>query len=326
MIEQRPSSLGRDREPVVRHEHPVYLLAREDLGAARPEPISLVDVWNMIWQGKWIVVASTVIFAVLSVVYALTATQWYRVEMVLAPESPNAKGALSGALGGLGALGELAGLGMGNKGSVEALATLESDDFTRDFVRDQKLVPILFAKQWDAAAGKWKGDDPKDWPDLADAVELFDKKLRRIQEDRKTGLVKLSLEWTDRDLAAQWANLMVERLNERMRQRALTEADANVTYLRGVLQGESTVALQQSIGRLLESELQKLMLARGKREFSFQIIDRAEPPKYRERPKRTQIVLIATVFGGMVGVLAVLFRASLLNDLRRSRRKAELAS
>jgi uncharacterized protein involved in exopolysaccharide biosynthesis len=326
MIEQRPSSFSQDREPVSRHEHPVYLLAREDLGPARPEPISIVDVWNIIWRGRWIVVATTAIVAVLSVIYALTATEWYRVEMVLAPEAQNSNRALAGALGGLGALGELAGLGMNNKGSVEAIAVLESDDFTRDFVRDQNLLPILFAKKWDAAAGKWNSDDPKSWPDLEDGVELIDKGLRRIQEDRKTGLVKLTLDWTDRDLAAKWANLMVERLNERMRQRALTEADANVTYLRGVLQSEGTVALQQSIGRLLESELQKLMLARGKREFSFQIIDRAEPPKWRQRPKRTQIVLVATVFGGMLGVLIVLFRTSLLNDLQRSRRRSELVS
>jgi uncharacterized protein involved in exopolysaccharide biosynthesis len=325
MIEQRPSSLGRDRE-VVRHESPVYLLAREDLAPARPDPISLIDVWNMIWKGRWLVVATTAVFAVLSIVYALTATEWYRVEMVLSPEQQTPNRALAGALGGLGALGELAGLGMNNKGSVEAIATLESDDFTRDFIREQKLLTILFANKWDAKAGKWKSDDQDSWPDLDDAVDLVDKRLRRVQEDRKTGLVKLSLDWTDRDLAAQWANLMVERLNDRMRERALAEADANVRYLREVLQGESTVALQQSIGRLLESELQKLMLARGKREFSFQIIDRAEPPKWRQRPKRTQIVVIATVFGGLVGVLIVLFRVSLRNELqRRARRQTEPA-
>lgn len=325
MSEHRHIPLSPEREPAVRHEHPVYLLAREDLGPMRPEPLSLVDVWQIIWQGRWTVVITTVVVALLAIAYALLATSWYRVEMVLAPESQNGKAGLSGALAGLGALGELAGLGMDDKGSIEAMAVLQSDDFTRAFIQEQGLLPILFAKQWDAAANQWKGDDPDSWPDLADAVDLFDQRLRKVQEDRKTGLVKLTLEWTDRELAAKWANLLVERLNDRMRQRALNEAETNVRYLRETLQGESTLTLQQSIGRLIESELQKLMLARGKREFAFQIIDSAEPPKWRQRPKRTQIVVVATAFGGMLGVLIVLFRTSLLADLRRSRQKAGVA-
>ena len=56
----------------------------------------------------------------------------------------------------------------------------------------------------------------------------------------------------------------------------------------------NVVSLQQSIGRVLESEMQRLMLARGNEEFSFRIIDPAKPPKLPSEPKRAQIILVAS--------------------------------
>jgi uncharacterized protein involved in exopolysaccharide biosynthesis len=135
-----------------------------------------------------------------------------------------------------------------------------------------------------------------------------------VEEDARTGLVTLSIEWRDPVLAAAWANLLAVRLNDHMRQRALTEAEANVKYLRNEFESTSIVALQQSISGLLENEMQKLMLARGNAEFAFRIIDRAEVPRTKSKPRVALIVAVATVFGGMLSVFTVLIR-----DLVRNR-------
>ena len=73
------------------------------------------------------------------------------------------------------------------------------------------------------------------------------------------------------------------------------------------------IALQQSIGGLLERELQKQMLARGNKEFAFKIIDPAQPPKVRSRPQRKIIVVFATFVGGVLAVLAVLLHHSIVS-------------
>ena len=78
------------------------------------------------------------------------------------------------------------------------------------------------------------------------------------------------------------------------------------------------VALQQSIGRLLESELQKLMLARGNDEFAFRIVDSAQAPRVRFKPRRTLIVIGATFLGGMVAVLFVFARRAVISAQRQS--------
>ena len=140
---------------------------------------------------------------------------------------------------------------------------------------------------------------------MRDAVENFKKNVISVSEDSSNGLVTLTVQWTDPQLAADWADLLVLRLNTHLRQRALAEAESNVEYLRGELSGTNLVTLQLSVGRLLETELQKVMLARGSEEFAFRVIDRAQVPKIRFKPNRTLIVVLATLLGGMLSVLFV---------------------
>ena len=143
---------------------------------------------------------------------------------------------------------------------------------------------------------------------MHDAVKFFDEDVRRVQEDKKNGVVRLAIEWTDPVLAARWANLLVERVNDRMRQRALHDAEANLAYLQRELATAQMVALQESIGRLIEGELQSLMLAKGNEEFAFRVIDPAVAPKWRSAPRRLQIVVLSIIAGGLLGCMIVFAR------------------
>jgi len=52
------------------------------------------------------------------------------------------------------------------------------------------------------------------------------------------------------------------------------------------------------------------MLARGNEEYAFRIIDRAEPPRKRSRPRRTLLVVSVFVVGGMFSVLVAFIRSA----------------
>lgn len=268
------------------------------------DEISLGDLWRIIWHGKWIVASITLIFAVGSVAYALMATEWYRSEALLSPADARSTSSISGQLSGLAAL---AGVSVGGPGNAEALAVLESREFLRTFIQEHGILPLLFEDQWDKEQGDWRlevGDEP---PDVRDAVEYFRKNVLKVHQNRETQLVTIAAEWTDPDLAAEWVAIIVRRLNDRLRERALWDAETNVAYLQSEMAKTSLVTLQQSIGRLLENELQKLMLARGNEEFAFKIVDPPEPPKERVRPNRSMTAVLGTMLGGIVGsVLALL--------------------
>lgn len=266
------------------------------------DEIRLIELWTMVWSRKWHIVAITTIFAVLSVLYALTATEWYRAEVLLAPAEDSSVPSLQGQLGGLAAL---AGMSFGGSDSVEAVATLQSREFARDFIEEQGLLTVFLADLWDAENERWLAEDPADQPDIRDGIRFFHEEVLRVDEDRATGLVTLAIEWTDADVAAEWASIIVQRLNSRLRERALAEAEANVVYLQDELTKTNVVTLQQAVGRLLESELQKLMLARGAQEFAFRVIDPAQPPDRRSRPKRALIAVLGTLAGGVLSLIWV---------------------
>jgi len=267
---------------------------------AYDDEIDLWQLWDTIWSGRWLIIAVTSLFAVGGVTYALVAQEWYRAEVVLAPADK--KGGMSGALSQLSGLASLAGVSVGGGEGSQPLAVLKSKDFAREFITDMKLMPILFK---DAKPSK-------EQPDIRDAVRVFEG-IRTVSDDKKTGLVTLSVRWKDADTAALWANELARRVNARLRAEALQEAERNVAYLQKEMAATSVVSLQQSMGRVLEGEMQKLMLARGNEQFAFKVIDRATPPKLRDAPKRALIAIVATLAGGFLGILAVFLRQALRN-------------
>ena len=270
----------------------------------RDEGLNLFEMSALLWANRRIVIATTAVLVVLSVVYVSVARNWYRAEvlMKLADQKQNQGllGGLSG--GGLGGLASLAGIEIGGEvKSVEPLAVLRSREFAKAFIEDLNLLPVFFYRDWDASAKRWRSSDPDKQPDIRDGIRYFEKAILTVKEDKKTGLITLSVDWTDPATAAAWADLLVERANDRMRQRAISDADGSVRYLKQELAAATVLALQQSIARVLEIDLQKLALANADKEYAFRVIDHAQVPKRKwvEHPHRVLIVLGAFLLGVM---------------------------
>lgn len=307
---------GLERAGSVSGERVVYIMPENAYGGTANDEIRLRDLWDTLWRGKWFIVAVTTLCAVGSVWFALASEEWYRAETLLASAGERATPSLGGQLGGLAAL---AGVSVGGGDTPQAIATLRSRELAREFIKDHGLVQVFFADQWDDERDTWIGGDPSRWPDVRDATKYFHDNVFSLRQDRQTGLVTLAIEWKDPDVAAAWAMDLVRRANETLRKRALQDAETNVKYLQEELAQTSLLTLQESIGRLLESELQKLMLARGNEEFAFKVIDAASPPRERARPKRSLIVVVGTMTGGMLAVLLVFFWSALRATESRAR-------
>jgi len=271
------------------------------------DEIDLKELGQTLWHGRWLVAVITGLCVAIAVAYALLATEWYKADVVLVPAGKKSAG--GGSLAQLGGLASLAGIDIPGADGGEPLAVLKSNAMIRSFVEDEHLMPVLFADKIDPNTGRFK-DTGKKIPDLRDATKMFET-IRVITEDKKSGTVTMSIRWKDPDTAAQWANEIVRRLNDRMRTQAIQDYQKSIEYLQQEMGSTSVVSLQQSIGRVLEGEMQKMALARANDEFAFKIIDPAVPPKQRDSPKRTLIVLVAGLVGMMIGAMIVLVRHSL---------------
>ncbi|MBK8161610.1 MAG: hypothetical protein IPK65_00210 [Gammaproteobacteria bacterium] len=272
------------------------------------EEIDLADIWRALAAGRAVIGAITSVCIAAAVAVAFLMAPVYRAETLLAPVESSDKSASPilqfGALEGFAGIG----LGGGSGGdSAEALATLTSRVFTDAFIREEKLMPVLYADRWDAARKGWKeGEEP---PTAWDAYRLFDRNVRFVNKDVKTGLVTLAIEWRDPDSAALWANRLVQRINAERRAEAIREAETSISYLKEQLAETSLVEMQQAIYQLIESKIRKIMVAKSLDEYAFRVIDPAVPPQEYSSPRRVPIIILGLVFGLIVSAVVVLVRA-----------------
>lgn len=246
-----------------------------------------------------------------SVILALLSRPVYRSEaaVVAVPEDGMASG-LSGLAGQFGGLASLAGLSLPKGGNWEqAVATLRSRQLVERLITERNLLPQLFPKDWDAAAGRWRAE-VKQPPTMGDAVYLFRQRVLQVREDPKTGMVTVRVDWYEPALAADWANGIIALADAELRREAISGSTRALQALQAELGRAEQVELRSAISRLMEAQVKAKMLATIRDEYAFHVIDPAVPSDLDKRvqPTRTVMVLAGGVLGVILGLLFVLLR------------------
>jgi uncharacterized protein involved in exopolysaccharide biosynthesis len=277
-------------------------------------------IWELAQKYRLLVATVVITFTVLAAAAAFLTTPVYRATVVLLPaETGGSMAGVGAMLGELGGLASIAGIGAaGNQNTVEAVALLKSRDFTESFITELSLLPLLYSDQWDASTSKWRQGWRLSEPTLYDAYQYFSREVRRVSEDKKTGLVTLEIDWTDAAQGAAWANDMVRRINEDMRQRAIAESDASIKLLTDALKSASTLELQEAIARTIETHVKARALANVRTDYAFRVIDPGKPadPDDFIRPQRA----LYLVSGPIIGVMFSLFFVLSLDFIKRQQR------
>ena len=217
----------------------------------------------------------------------------------------------------LGGLASLAGLSVSAGGpKAEALATLQSEALTQRYIQEHDLLPLLFSDKWDAQQGQWKVSSQTKVPTLWKGNEYFARRVREVIENTKTGLVTLTVTWTDPKLASDWANGLVALTNRYLRDKAIRETEQNISYLNDQAAKTTVVGLREAIYSLMESEIKQQMLARGRDEYALRVIDPAVPPEKPSFPKPLLWTVGGFLGGALLAVIAVLLWAGLRRPSR----------
>lgn len=289
-----------------------------------PASRETIDLWGwgqvMIDNRRWLIVPALA-FGAIGAVYSLLATPIYQSSALLSPVD-NSRSAASASASLLQQFAPAAGISAKSQESLVAFATLTSVQLAEDFITQNNLMPTLYEEDWDASKGRWKSDDPEDVPDVRDAVQRFRKDIVSVNSDLRTGLITLTISWKDPVTAKKWAVDLVSLANVTIRDRDAARAERNVAYLTSQIPLTTSVQVQASMGRLLDQELQTVMLAKGNPEFAFRIIDPPKVPRKRSSPKRAQLTILSGFAGGMLGLVALLFR----NAYLRRREKGSAGS
>lgn len=293
---------------------------------AKDDEIDLRELFRVIWQGKWIIIAVTFVFAVGSVFYALSLPNIYKSEVTLAPAGDDGGMRLSGQLGGLASLaGVNLGGARGDKTQL-ALAVLNSKKFKMDFIERREIMPELMAvEDWridtntlvyneeifDPNSNRWvrEVELPRETvPSLQEAVKFLNEILLSSR-DEETGLVTVSVEHVSPVIAKRWVEWIIYDLNENMRAREKEESAKSIAYLEAQLKETELADVKQVLFELIEEQTKTYMFTEVRDEYVFKTIDPAIVPEEKSKPSRALICIFSVLLGGVLSTFVVVVRS-----------------
>lgn len=279
------------------------------------DEIDLFQLWETIVAGKWLILGLMLFCTSAATGLAFLMTPKYEAKVIASfTEESKGGGGLSALAGQFGGLADMAGISLGGGGNKEAtLAYLKSRAFIDGFITENSLMPVLYSKLWDAEKKTWKVDDPEKTPTSWKAYKLFSEKILAVNFDKKTNLVTLTIIWKDRNQAVTWANELIKRANENLRQRTIEETRQSLTYLEKELQKTSVVEVQNTIYRVMETQIKTMMMANTQEQYALKIIDPAQAVDEDAfvSPKRPIMIALGAVGGLFLGIIFVFLRKAL---------------
>ncbi|WP_293003219.1 Wzz/FepE/Etk N-terminal domain-containing protein [Nevskia sp.] len=272
------------------------------------------EIGRLANQNKRFIAFAALVTALIAVASSFLITPVFKAEVLLlnSPAEKRGSSLLSG-LGGSGAgLAALAGLNPNSDSNTqEAIAILKSRALIDQFIADKKLLPVLFNERWDAKNGRWKSQDSTilglfdGVPTANDGYERFNKKIRRVEEDRRSGLVTLSIEWSNPEQSAEWASELVNRANALLRSTAIERSQKSLTFLQEQAKKSSELEVRQAVFKLIDSELKREMFAQVNEDYAFKVIDPPVVPEKKLRPKRSLFAILGFLIGGALSLAFV---------------------
>ena len=289
------------------------------------DEVFLREVFSIIWDGKFKIIALTSIFAVASVFYALSIPNQYKATALLAP-AQSSVGGISSASSQMGGLAALAGISVGGGNTSEAEIAqriMQSWSFIEDFINNNDLSAQVFAVNgWNKDLDELQIDDGlydvvnKQWvleddngqvgpPNSWDMFKKFSKRLE-VSEIKKSNLLSVSIEFYSPFIAKKWVDMYVAAINLHMQNRQVIKTTKNIDYLEAQIQKTSIAEMRKVFYSIMEEQTKNKMLAEATPEYAFVVVSPTMVPEEKSQPARASICILITLLGGMVSCLLVL--------------------
>ena len=290
------------------------------------DEIDLRELFGVLWAGSRKIIAITAVFAFVSVIYALSVSNQYKATVLLAPAQSDSSD-LSGALGQLGGLASLAGVDIGGGDSSEAQMAQEimkSWSFIDVFIAENNIsVEVYAAEGWSRGSNELQIDDDiydaetKTWlvendntgevgpPSSWVLFQAFSERLV-VSENKKSGLVSVSIEYYSPQIAKQWLDMYVAAINAHMQQRQMEKVTNNINYLQAQIENTSIAEMREVFYTIIAEQTKNKMLSEASPEYAFVAVSPSMVPEVTSQPQRPFICILGTLLGGMLSVLLVL--------------------
>ena len=300
------------------------------------DEIDLLELWDILWSGKWFVVAFTLACTLVAVYMTLFVMPViYKSDAVILPnKSESGASRLSGLVGSLPIPISLPG-GGGGVSKVDSF--LNSRTLQTRLIEKYDLLPRYYPEAW--------ADDEAEKPTLVKALQSgLIKDILKVNNDDETGLITIS--WSDQspEFAAQMVERVIAELRffleneyetDAARERRFVESQLAQTtqsleyWENQVPSGEMTLAkiqrerlAAQTVYTELRKQLELAKITEAKEVISFKILDPPLIPEQRSSPARSKICLLTIIASGMFSVFLV-FGYRFVVNVKKNRKISE---
>ena len=292
------------------------------------DEIDLRELFNVLWEGKWIIVSLTSFISIIVLIYSLLLPNIYEAKAMLVPV--NSSSGIAGTLGSYSGLAGIAGISLpsvGDEGnSAKAIEKIRSLSFFENNILPNINLPDLMAvKSWnpktnilnfddsiyDTSSNKWVRDysyPQQQIPSPQESFEVYTTSHLSLSEDKKSGFISLSIKHQSPYIAKQWVELIVNEINSFYRQKDKIESEKAASYLNQQISLTSLSEIKEALAQLLQEETKKLTLIEANQYYVFDYIDPPAVMEEESEPKRALICILAALLGGMLSLLIVLIR------------------
>lgn len=234
-------------------------------------------------------------------------------------------GSLSGSLGGLANLAGLD-LGGGQRDNLQvSLEIMKSKEFIYQVIEENDLsVSVFAAKNWDPIGNKlsidpklyneterkWVRDVKPPKTVIPSKFELYDKfkSSLTVSLDKKTRLVTVRYKHVSPLFAQQVVDLLVDGINEKIKQKELLESTSSIDALNNVIENTKNSELKSVLYQLIQEQTKRFLIAKTKEHYVLEPIDRPIVEENKHSPKRAIILIVYTFIYGLFSILFLLFR------------------
>ena len=253
---------------------------------------------------KYIFISSILfIFFVSSIIYSISIPNSYTSESIYSTEERDLVSESS-----LGGLAGFVGLDIGDKSNKANLAMelINSRAFFRLIIEDEEILKKIFgAKSYNELSKQILFDDnvldsKNNWkkdkkPSVLKAYKVYSQSLK-ISKSVETGFIEMSYEHVSPVFASELLDLIAKKANDFLRNKDIGASKEALTFLRDQLRQESVVSVRNSMGQLIESQLETLMIAQISDEYFLKSIEPPFIPEEKSSPQRIVIVFLFSLF------------------------------
>lgn len=310
------------------------------------DEISLIDLILILWKGKYIIAACTILATIAGVIYALLAP-----EVFSSTSHFITKTGRSGGGGNLGQLAALAGVSTGGSGNIDP------SDYLDKVIQDQSFIASLYERTWffngdslpleqilaiekDTTASNWQ------YKYYMSKIEKIRKgKILNISKDSKTGILTLSSTAPTARLAYDLNRYTLDFISDYIRNSLQTQAREKRRFIEERIREVKTdlersennlvrfkernimsrspqiaveearlarqVTLNQEIYLQFQKQYEMARIEELDDQTLIQVVKSPEEPVKRSEPKRQLIVAVALLSGAFLGI----FSAFLIHSL-----------